>query len=104
MVDPVKITLIVNLEIPENVKKLHLILGHIGYYLKFIQGYELITAPMEKFLKKDVTFSWDEECHKSFELLKEKMAIVPILIFLNRSKVFHVHVDTSCIAVRAILA
>ena len=70
MVDPVKIAVIFNLEIPENVKKLRLILGHIGYYQKFIQGYALITAPMEKFLKKDVSFCWDEECQKSFELLK----------------------------------
>ena len=51
--------------------------------------------PLENLLKKDVSFFWDEECQKSFELLKEKMVSVPILIFLDWAKVFHVHVDAS---------
>ena len=72
MVDPAKVALIINLAIPATEKQLRSSLGHTSYYRKFIQGYALITPPMEKLLKKDASFFWDVECYKSFELLKEK--------------------------------
>jgi hypothetical protein len=43
------------------VKQLHTVLGHTGYYRKFIKGYAQITMPMEKLLKKDCQYSWIEE-------------------------------------------
>lgn len=62
MVDPAKIVVIVNLEAPKNIKQMHATLGHTRYYRKFIKAYAEITTPMEKLLKKDTTFCWDEEC------------------------------------------
>ena len=56
MVDPTKIEVIINLEVPTNEKQLPSILGHTRYYRKFIQGYALITTLMEKLMKKDVSF------------------------------------------------
>jgi len=56
MVDPMKITVILNLVAPRSVKQLHATLVHTGYYRKFIKGYTQNTVPMEKLLKKDVTF------------------------------------------------
>ena len=70
MVDPAKVVVVINLVVPTMEKQLRYILGHTGYYRKFIQGYALITTPMEKLLKKDVSFFWDDEFQKSFELLK----------------------------------
>jgi len=62
MVDPTKIAVIINLEAPQNVKQLRANLGNIGCYRKFIKSYAQITAPMEKLLKKDATFFWNDEC------------------------------------------
>jgi len=62
MVDPAKITVIVNLEAPRSVKQLREMLGHTRYYRNFIKAYAQITTPLEKLLKKDGTFCWDEEC------------------------------------------
>ena len=59
--------------------------------------------PMEKLLKKDDTFCWNNDCKKSLDILKEKMVTVPILVFLNWKKEFHVHVDASCIALGVVL-
>lgn len=59
---------------------------------------------MEKLLKKDVTFQWNEECQNSLDILKEKMVTAPILVFPDRNKEFHVHVDESCLALGVILA
>ena len=47
-----KIALILNLLPPTNVNMLWETFGHMGYYCKFIKGYAMITAPMEKLLKK----------------------------------------------------
>jgi hypothetical protein len=59
---------------------------------------------MEKMLKKYCQFQWKEECQQIFNTLKQQMATVPILLFPNWSKEFHVHVDASSIALGEFLA
>ena len=78
-------------------------MGNIGYYRKFIKSYAQITTPMEKLLKKDVTFCWNDDCMKSLDVLKEKLAFAPILVFPKWDVEFHVHVDALCIAMREVL-
>lgn len=39
--------------------------------------------PMEKLLNKDAKFIWTRDYQKAFDVLKENMVIVPILIFLD---------------------
>lgn len=58
---------------------------------------------MEKILKKDVTFCWDEECQQSLDVLKENMVTSPILVFPDWKKDFHVHIDASCVALGVVL-
>ena len=58
---------------------------------------------MEKLLKKEVKFLWNEECQQSLDTLKEKMVTAPILVFLDWNKAFHVHVDASDIALGIVL-
>ena len=103
MVDLAKIVVILNLQVPRSVEQLHTTLGHTGYYQKFIKRYAQITESMEQLLKKDSTYCWNEECKKSLETLKEKMASAPILVFLKQDVEFHVHVDASCITLGAVL-
>ena len=59
---------------------------------------------MEKQLKKDIKFEWTLECQESLDILKEKMATAPILVFPYWNKEFHVHVDASLIALGIVLA
>jgi hypothetical protein len=68
LVDPAKIVVIVNLPPPKSVCQLRATLGHTGYYKKFIKGYAQITAPMEKLLKKDTIFQWNEDCQQDWIL------------------------------------
>eukprot|EP00253_Pinus_taeda_P006002 PITA_06002 len=103
MVDPTNIAVVVNLEAPSSIKQLRMMLGHTGYYRKVIKAYTQNIAPMEKLLKKDVTFCWDEECQHSLDVLKEKMVTMPILVFPYWKRELHVHVDASCIALGAVL-
>jgi len=59
--------------------------------------------PMKKLLKHDVKYEWNEECQKILDILKERMVTVPILVFPDWKKIFHVHVDASLIALGIIL-
>ena len=78
LVNPAKIALILSLPPPTNVKMLQAMLGHTGYYRKFIKGYAMITAPMEKLLRKDAAFEWNQECQGSFDTLKANMVLAPV--------------------------
>jgi hypothetical protein len=104
LVDPPKISIIVDLPPPTSVKQLHTALGHTGYYKKLIKGYAHITTPMENILNKYCQFSWIEERQQSFDTLKNKMVTAPILVFPDWSKEFHVHADASSIALGVVLA
>jgi hypothetical protein len=103
LVDLAKIVVIVNLPPPKSVHQLRETLGHTGYYRKFIKGYAQITAPMEKLLKKDTRFQWNEDCQQGLDTIKENMVTSPILLFPDWEMTFHVHVDASSIALGAIM-
>jgi hypothetical protein len=104
IVDPTKIVVILDLQPPTFIKQLHATLGHSGYYRKFIKGYAQITTPMEKLLKKDAKFQWNDDFQKGLNTLKQKLVIVSILIFPSWNKDFHVHVDASSMALGVILS
>jgi hypothetical protein len=62
LIDPTKIVVILDLQLPTSVKHFRETIGHIGYYKKFIKGYAQITTPMEKLLKKEAKF----QCNKDY--------------------------------------
>jgi hypothetical protein len=59
---------------------------------------------MEKLLKNDTKFQWNEYCQQGLDTLKENMVTTPILVFMDWENKFHVHVDSSAIALGEILA
>ena len=63
-----------------------------------------ITTPMEKLLKKEVNFQWNEDYQRGLDTLKQKLVTVLILIFPNWNKEFNVHVDASSIALGAVFS
>ena len=79
-------------------------MGHIGYYRNFFKDYAHITVPMEKLLKKESKFQWNEDFHKGLDMLKQKLVTAPILVFPNWKKEFHVHVDAYSIALSELLS
>jgi hypothetical protein len=103
-VDLAKIAMIVNLPPPKSMPQLRATLRHTCYYKKFIKGYAQITAPIERLLKKDTRFQWNEECQQGLDTLKENMVTTPILVFPDWENTFHAHIDASTIALGAILA
>jgi hypothetical protein len=58
---------------------------------------------MEKLLRKDNKFHWNEDCQCGLDTLKENMVTAPILVLPDWENMFHVHVDASSTALGAIL-
>ena len=86
-----------------NPKQVRVLLGHTRYYRKFIRYYSDMTYPLKELLREDQEFDWIEECNISFEILKRKLVEAPILRFPNWPTKFHAHIDTSSLAIGAIL-
>lgn len=93
-----------NMDPPANIKQPISTLGHIWYYRRFILNYVLIIAHMDKLLRKAERFMWSKECQASLNIIKEKLVSVPILVYPDWKKKFHVHIDASSIALGVVLA
>ena len=52
-VDFAKIKIILDLKPPVNPKQVRVLLGHTGYYKKFIRNYSDMTYPLEEVLRED---------------------------------------------------
>ncbi|KAD6453730.1 hypothetical protein E3N88_08436 [Mikania micrantha] len=102
-VDRAKINVISTLPPPTNVKGIRSFLGHAGFYRRFIKGFSVITKPLCNLLLKDVPFEFDDECLKSFNLLKEQLVAAPILQSPDWSLPFEIMCDASDYAVGAVL-
>ena len=102
-VDPTKISTFEKLSPPSNVKGIRSFLGHAGFYQKFIKDFSKIVKPLCNLLKKDVAFVFDENYFKEFQLIKEKLVSVPIMIVPDWSEPFEIICDASNYVVGAVL-
>ena len=69
-VDPRKIEVIIEWKPPRNVIEVHSFLGLVGYYRRFVKGFSITAAPINRLLQKNVRFEWSEKCQANFEKLK----------------------------------
>ena len=58
---------------------------------------------MERLLKKETKFQWIDEWQDSLDKMKSNMDDVPILVFPDCKKEFHVHVDASFVLLGVVL-
>ncbi|GJY74070.1 reverse transcriptase domain-containing protein [Tanacetum coccineum] len=101
-VDKGKIDVIAKLPPPTNVKAVRSILGHAGFYHRFIKDFSKISRPMTKLLEKHSVFDFNEECIEAFKTLKEKLANAPIMVSLDWSQPFELMCDASDFAIGVI--
>jgi hypothetical protein len=72
-VDKEKIEVIEKLPPPMNVKGIRSFLGHVGFYRRFIKDFSHIARPLTNLLAKDVKFTFNDECHRAFQILKKAL-------------------------------
>ncbi|GJU81921.1 DNA-directed DNA polymerase [Tanacetum coccineum] len=82
-VDKAKIDVISKLPPHTNVKGIRSFLGHVGFYRRFIKDFLKITRPLTKLLEKDTPFEFNDECHKAFNSLKERLTCTPVIVSPN---------------------
>jgi hypothetical protein len=70
-------------------------LGLAGYYRRFIENFSKIAKPMTELLKNNTKFEWSEVCEKSFQELKKRLTIAPVLTLPDIKKDIVVYCDAS---------
>ncbi|RDX81006.1 putative mitochondrial protein, partial [Mucuna pruriens] len=65
-VDKAKVDVITSLPNPTLSMGSALILGHAGFYRRFIKNFSKIALPLSKLLQRDVDFVFDEACVEAF--------------------------------------
>ncbi|GJR15915.1 reverse transcriptase domain-containing protein [Tanacetum coccineum] len=102
-VDKAKIDVISKLPPPTNVKGIKSFLKHVNFYRHFIKDFSKITRPLTKLLEKDSPLEFNDECHKAFNSLKEKLTCAPVIVSPNWNLPFELICDASDFAVGAVL-
>jgi hypothetical protein len=69
-VDPAKIHIITQIKLPSSQKEVQNLLGHAGYYRRFIHNFTSLATPLFNLLFKEAKLNWNDECQVSFEILK----------------------------------
>jgi len=69
----------------------------------FIKDLSTIIVSLTEIVKKTISFKWEFEQEKTFNLLKEKLVSALLLVFPKSTKTFKIECDGSCIDIGAVL-
>ncbi|WVZ76307.1 hypothetical protein U9M48_024293 [Paspalum notatum var. saurae] len=87
MVDPSKISSVMDWKVPEVVREVRGFLGLAGYYRRFIESFSRIAKPMTSLLEKGVPFHWTKERQAAFDELKKRLTTAPsFTVYCDASK------------------
>lgn len=84
-------------------KELRSFLGLASYNRRFITDFAKITKLLSEKISKKVKYAWTKEMQESFEALKEKLIMTPVLAYSAYQKSFVAYTDGSNKSIRAVL-
>ncbi|GJR56435.1 reverse transcriptase domain-containing protein [Tanacetum coccineum] len=84
-------------------EEINLVLNWENAILWFIKDFSMISKPMTQLLMKDAKFDFSYDCKKTFNILKEKLTMAPIIISPDWNVPFELMCDASDFAVGAVL-
>nr|GEU84716.1 reverse transcriptase domain-containing protein [Tanacetum cinerariifolium] len=102
-VDRAKVDVIAKLPHPTTVKGVKSLLGHAGFYRRFIQDFSKIARPMTHLPEKETPFVFSKECIDAFNTLKKKLTEASILVVPDWNLPFELICDASDYATGAVL-
>src|SRR5215203_4301101 len=102
-VDKAKVEAIEKMPYPRDVKGIRSVLGHAGFYRRFIKDFSKISKPLTNLLQKDVPFVFDDDCKEAFETLKKALTTAPVVEPPDWNLPFEIMCDASDFAVGAVL-
>jgi len=68
-----------------------------------MSDFSKIAKPLMERTKKDEPYVWTEEREKAFQILKQKLAIAPVLVQPDIAKPFEVYCDASNVGLGCVL-
>lgn len=75
---------------PNYITELTAFLGLIGYYIRFIEGFEDKSTPLHDGTSCKHRFEWTDEMSEDCKVIKEALTRPPVLFFTDFSKPFTV--------------
>src|SRR6267378_347559 len=101
--DAAKLTGIQDWPKPKTIKQVRSFLGFGNFYQCFIRKFSEVAQPLNKLLRKDKAFEWNDTAQASFEELKRRFMEELVLIMVDQMKPFQIECDTSKYASGAVL-
>ena len=92
---PSKTHAIQNMNPPTTPKQVRAFLGLVGYYRKFIRGFEKIAKLLTLLTRQQVKFEWTPQHQEAFIHLKDAIVQAPILHYPNPNKTYIVYTYAS---------
>ena len=103
-VNPSKIKAILEMPPPKSEKEIRGFLGRLQYISRFIAKLTSTCVPIFQLLRKNEPHTWNDECQKSFELIKEYLLRPPILVPPQHGKPLLLYLSIVGDAIESILA
>jgi hypothetical protein len=94
-VDPSKVKDVLSWNTPQSVSDIRSFLGLAGYYRRLIEGFSKISKTMTELLEKGKTFEWMPRHEASFQELKKRLTMTPVLNMSDIEKPFLIYCDAS---------
>jgi hypothetical protein len=101
--DEEKVASIKDWPVPTTVTEVRSFLGLLNYYRRFISDFTTKALPLLSLTRKDVTFSWNDDCQNSFACLKDALMTAPVLKMPDYSQPFYIWPDASQLAMGGVL-
>ena len=101
--DKDKIKAIIDAPKPKNVKEVQSFIGLCNFYNRFIRNFSNVFAPLNKLLRKGVTFEWKSEQEKCFTIIKKLFQTDFVLRPFDVNLPTVVETDASCYGIGAAL-
>jgi hypothetical protein len=102
-VDKAKIEVMEKLPPPTKLKGIRSFLGHFRFYQRFIKDCSQIARPLTNLLAKEAKFTFNDECHRAFQILNNALISAPVIQPPDWMLPFQIICDASDYAVGAVL-
>ena len=93
--DPERVSAIVDIPVPQNVKSLRSFIGMAQFCCRFIPHLNAVLTPLSNLLKKNVPFIWSAECQSAFDNVKQALMNPPVLRSPSPADTFVLETDAS---------
>ena len=102
--DAEKVHAIANAPAPKDVSELRLLLGLVNYYGRFIPDCATLLHPLNRLLRKNVKWSWDDKCEEALARVKNVLTSSEVLVHYSTERPLVLATDASAYGIGAVLS